>query len=57
MDVHRLAEILRPDGLGRGRMLIVEEPGAAHDEDAWAKRFPLALQFLCGERRQLKPTH
>jgi predicted alpha/beta superfamily hydrolase len=56
-DVHRLAEILRHDGLGRGRMLIVEEPGAAHDEDAWAKRFPLALQFFYGERRQLKPTH
>jgi enterochelin esterase-like enzyme len=56
-DVHRLAEILRHDGLGRGRVLVVEEPGAAHDENAWAKRFPLALQFLYGERRQLKPTH
>jgi hypothetical protein len=26
--------------------LVVEEPGAAHDEHAWAQRFPRALQFL-----------
>ena len=47
-DVHRLAEILRRDGLGRDRLRVVEQPGAGHDERAWADRFPTALQFLYG---------
>ena len=47
-DVHRLAEILRCDGLGRDRLRVVEQPGAGHDERAWADRFPTALQFLYG---------
>jgi predicted alpha/beta superfamily hydrolase len=45
-DVHRLEDTLRHHGLSRQRLLIVEEPGAAHNENAWADRFPRALQFL-----------
>lgn len=45
-DVQRLADTLRRQGLGTDRLLVVEEPGAAHDEDAWAGRFPRALKFL-----------
>ena len=47
-DVHRLAEIFRRDGLGSNRLHVVEQPGAGHDEQAWAGRFPMALQFLYG---------
>lgn len=45
-DVRRLQNTLRREGLGTTRLLVVEQPGAAHNEDAWAQRFPLALQFL-----------
>jgi enterochelin esterase-like enzyme len=47
-DVHRLTEILRCDGLGNDRLRVIEEQGAAHDEHAWAGRFPMALKFLYG---------
>jgi predicted alpha/beta superfamily hydrolase len=47
-DVHRLQTTLRRHGLGSQRLLVVEEPGAAHNENAWAERFPRALQFLYG---------
>ena len=47
-DVHRLTEIFRRAGLGRDRVRVVEQVGAAHDEQAWAGRFPTALQFLYG---------
>jgi enterochelin esterase-like enzyme len=45
-DVRRLKEILLREGLGDSRLLVVDETGAAHDEEAWARRFPRALQFL-----------
>src|SRR4029077_7495658 len=45
-DVHRLQDTLRRQGLGIPRLLVVEQPGAAHNEEAWAQRFPRALQFL-----------
>ena len=45
-DVHRLQDTLRRQGLGTPRLLVVEQPGAAHNEEAWAQRFPRALQFL-----------
>jgi predicted alpha/beta superfamily hydrolase len=45
-DVHRLQDTLRRHGLGIPRLLVVEQPGAAHNEEAWAQRFPRALQFL-----------
>jgi predicted alpha/beta superfamily hydrolase len=47
-DVHRLQDTLRRHGLGSQRLLVVEQPGAAHDEEAWAQRFPRALEFLYG---------
>jgi len=47
-DVHRLTEIFRREGLGGDRLRVVEQPGAGHDEQAWAGRFPTALQFLYG---------
>jgi predicted alpha/beta superfamily hydrolase len=47
-DVHRLQAILTRHGLGDQRLLVVEEPGAGHDEKAWAQRFPRALEFLYG---------
>jgi predicted alpha/beta superfamily hydrolase len=45
-DVKQLGSILRSHGLGSQRLLVVSEPGAAHNEKAWAERFPQALQFL-----------
>ena len=45
-DVARLQNPLRCRGLGSQRLLVVEEQGAGHDENAWAERFPRALQFL-----------
>jgi predicted alpha/beta superfamily hydrolase len=45
-DVHRLQDTLRRQGLGIPRLLVVEQPEAAHNEEAWAQRFPRALQFL-----------
>jgi predicted alpha/beta superfamily hydrolase len=47
-DVHRLQAILTRHGLGDQRLVVVEEPGAGHDEKAWAQRFPRALEFLYG---------
>lgn len=47
-DVHRLQSTLSRHGLGSQRQLVVEQPGAGHNEDAWADRFPRALQFLYG---------
>jgi len=48
-DVRRLQEILRRRGVGKARLLVVEQAGAAHNEAAWAERFPGALQFLYGD--------
>jgi enterochelin esterase-like enzyme len=45
-DVHLLRDTLQRQGLGDPRLLVVEQPGAAHNEEAWAQRFPQALQFL-----------
>jgi predicted alpha/beta superfamily hydrolase len=47
-DVHRLQATFGRHGLGSQRLLVVEQPGAGHNEDAWADRFPRALQFLYG---------
>lgn len=47
-DVHRLQAILKRHGFGDQRMLVVQVPGAGHDEKAWAQRFPRALEFLYG---------
>lgn len=37
---------LKHDGFGPDRLLMVIDPGATHNELAWAKRFPQALTFL-----------
>lgn len=49
-DVHRLVSILRHHRLGNERLLVLEVPGAAHNENAWAERLPRALEFLYGSR-------
>lgn len=49
-DVHRLQATLARQGVGGQRLLVIEEPGAGHDEKAWAQRFPRALEFLYGLR-------
>jgi enterochelin esterase-like enzyme len=48
-DVRALAAILRRAGLSEKRLRLVIEPGAGHNEGAWAARFPGALQFLFSE--------
>ncbi len=48
-DVLRLKKTLETAGLDRRRLLTVVEDCARHDEAAWAKRFPAALEFLFGE--------
>ena len=45
-NVRALERILRSAGLGRGRLLVRVEEGAAHSEGAWAARLPEALEFL-----------
>ena len=48
-DVAKLEKLLRGAGLGERRLCVVRTEGTEHNEDAWAKRFPDALQFLYGE--------
>jgi enterochelin esterase-like enzyme len=48
-DVRELAAILRRAVLSEKRLRLVIEDGAGHNEGAWAKRFPGALQFLFGQ--------
>jgi predicted alpha/beta superfamily hydrolase len=47
-DVRELAGILRRAGLDDGRLRVLTDEGAHHDESAWARRFPVALAFLFG---------
>lgn len=49
-DVHQLVDILHKNSLGSKRLLLVEVPGAGHNENAWAERLPRALEFLYGSR-------
>jgi predicted alpha/beta superfamily hydrolase len=44
-DVDKAVRLLRADGVDSTRILVNITPGA-HDEDAWATRFPAALIFL-----------
>ena len=47
-DVLKLRRKLEAAGLGRGRLKIVVDECAVHNEDAWASRLPAALRFLYG---------
>jgi predicted alpha/beta superfamily hydrolase len=47
-DVRRIKKMLRRDGFGRERLLVLEKAGGEHNENAWAERFPSALEFLYG---------
>jgi predicted alpha/beta superfamily hydrolase len=47
-DVREFAAILERAGLNDTRLRVVVEDGAAHNEGAWAHRFPEALTFLFG---------
>lgn len=45
-DVQKLEALLRKAGLGKDRLRVVVQEGAAHSEKWWADRLPIALQFL-----------
>ncbi len=45
-DVRELESILREAGLDEQRLKVRIEENAAHNESAWAARFPEALEFL-----------
>lgn len=47
-DVLRLKQVLQTAGVGDKRLKVVVEDCAEHNEAAWAKRFPSALEFLFG---------
>jgi len=47
-DVLKLKRELEAAGLGRGRLKIVVDECAVHNEDAWAERLPTASRFLYG---------
>jgi enterochelin esterase-like enzyme len=45
-DVQKLEAVLRRAGLGKDRLCVVVQEGAAHSEKWWAGRLAKALQFL-----------
>ncbi len=49
-DVRELAAILGRAGLDLTRLRLIVDDGAAHNEAAWAHRFPEALTFLFGKQ-------
>lgn len=50
-DVRELAAIIGRAGLDPTRLRLLVDDGAAHNEAAWARRFPEALTFLFGSRK------
>ena len=44
--LNQLAENLRAAAFRPGEVRVVIDPDAIHDENAWAKRFPQAIEFL-----------
>lgn len=44
--VRQLHQTLLGHGYDSTNTYYIEDPGARHDHDAWAKRFPIAIQFL-----------
>lgn len=51
-DVLRLKRVLQKAGVGGKRLKVVVEDCARHDEAAWAKRLPYALEFLFGKGQE-----
>ncbi len=52
----RLVETnFRSAGYNESNFKVVVDPDAAHNEDAWAKRLPGALEFLFGSWRESPP--
>jgi predicted alpha/beta superfamily hydrolase len=47
-NVLTLETTLRRAGLGPKRLAVAIEEGATHSEGAWARRLPIALEFLYG---------
>ena len=47
-DVREFAGILRRAGMNDKRLRLTIDDGAPHNESAWARRFPQALEFLFG---------
>jgi predicted alpha/beta superfamily hydrolase len=45
-DVLRFARQLKRSGVSEKRMKVIIEPHGMHVEHSWARRFPVALQFL-----------
>jgi predicted alpha/beta superfamily hydrolase len=45
-DVRKLEAIIRSSGPGTPHLLVEQISGAEHSPEAWARRFPDALQFL-----------
>ncbi|HZR95221.1 MAG TPA: alpha/beta hydrolase-fold protein [Gaiellaceae bacterium] len=52
--MHRMAALLRTKTV---ELRVVEEPGAPHNEEAWARRLPEALRFLLGGREPPDSTN
>jgi predicted alpha/beta superfamily hydrolase len=55
-DVRELAGIMRHAGVSENRLRVLIEEGATHNESAWARRFPDALEFLFGQRPPESPS-
>lgn len=51
-DVLRLQKLLPAAGMNRKRLRVVIDECGRHDEAAWARRFPVALEFLFGRTRE-----
>ncbi len=47
--MRQLENALKEAGLGKDRLKAVVDEGATHDEAAWARRLPTALEFLFGK--------
>lgn len=50
-DVRRLAALLNERGVPAAAVRVHVEPCAGHDENAWARRLPAALEFLFAAQR------
>jgi predicted alpha/beta superfamily hydrolase len=49
-DVLKLQKVIQSSGLHEDRLRVIVEECTIHDEGAWGKRFPIALEFLFAKR-------